>query len=67
MNEGQIVARLIGAIKDEQSRIAEAGMLTPQRELFTMGEQAGRYQGLQQAQDILQDILSDNLEMEKTS
>jgi len=67
MNESSVIQRLIGAIKDQQTSIAEASMTRPKRELFDIGEQAGRYQGLQMALDNLQNILSDSDEKENYS
>ena len=63
--ESTIIQRLMGAIHDQQTSIAEAGMLRPETEVLRYGVQAGKYQGLQMALDILSDILSDNDEKER--
>lgn len=67
MSEGRIIARFIGEVKREQAATAEAAMLRPQRELFALGEASGKYQGLQKALDLLDEIISDQLEEEKKS
>lgn len=65
--DSTIVARLIGAIKDQQADIAEAAMMKPVPELFECGVRAGRYQGLQTALEILESILRDDEDKEKFS
>jgi len=67
MSDGRLIAKFIGEIKREQAETAEAAMLRPQRELFAMGEASGKYQGLQKALDLLDDILSDQLKEEQKS
>lgn len=64
MQQDQILARFIGQIKQQQAELAEASMLRPKRELFGLGEAAGKYQGLQTALDILDDIIRDKDEKE---
>lgn len=63
----ELIGAYIGALKHEQAEIAEAAMLRPKKELFELGESAGRYQGLERALEILEDILSDEREKERKS
>lgn len=60
MNE--IVARLIGALKQKQGEIAESSMLRPSSDAMTTGLYAGRYQGLQVALDTIDALLRDEYE-----
>lgn len=62
-----LIAQFISEVKKEQAGIAEAAMLRPKRELFSLGETSGVYQGLQKALDILDDVLSKDLEKERKS
>lgn len=67
MSQEQILTRFISTVKAEQAEIAEAGMLRPKHELFALGETSGNYQGLQKALDILDSIIRDKDEKERTS
>lgn len=66
MTDAQIIPRLIGEIKREQAELAESAMLRPKKDLFSLGEVAGVYQGLQKALDTLDGILSDTIKSEKS-
>lgn len=63
----KFIAQFIGAAKNRMAEIAEAAMLFPKSDLFGYGEQVGRYQGLQAALEILDAILRDDEEKEKSS
>lgn len=63
----ELIGVYIGELKREQAEIAESAMLRPKRELFELGEVAGRYQGLSKALEILEAVLSDEREKEKRS
>lgn len=67
MTESQVIARLIGAIKEQQFQLAEAGMLRPSSDPMVTGLNAGKWQGLQLAHDSLLAILRDDDEKEKRS
>lgn len=67
MSQDQVLMKFIGQVKAEQAEIAEAGMLRPKRELFALGETSGNYQGLQRALDILDSIIRDKEEKERSS
>jgi len=59
-----LINAFIGEVRRVQAEDAEAALLRPKRDLFGLGETAGNYQGLQRALDILDDVLSDQLEKE---
>lgn len=63
MNE--LIARLVGALKEQQAEIAESAMMRPRAEPVEHGVQAGRYQGLQQALDTIDALLRDEYEEQK--
>lgn len=67
MNQEQILVKFIGRMKQQQAELAEASMLRPKHELFGLGEAAGKYQGMQNALDILDDIIRDKDEKERTA
>ena len=54
-------------MKEEQTDLARAGMLHPKAEPFDHGIQAGIYQGLEIALEILGAILRDDEEQESNS
>lgn len=60
----QLIAQLIGLIKKEKEGMAEAAMLFPKPLPFEHGMQAGKYQGLERALEILESLLRDDLEKE---
>lgn len=59
MNEGKVISKFVAEVKKQQAAIAQGGMLMPKRDLFSLGETSGNYQGLQKALDILDSILRD--------
>ena len=65
MNDSQLAQRLIGVIKEHQAEISRSAMMHPKEEDFLRGVQAGQYQGLEKAHDLLLDILDDAFEQEK--
>ena len=64
MTESQIIARLVGAIKDTMRETADSCMLQP-FEAEKMAVVIGRYQGMKASLEILDSILRDNDEKER--
>lgn len=62
-----LISRYIGEIKQCMAEHAEAAMLRPNRELFAAGEASGIYQGMRKSLDVLEALLSDQLEEERKS
>lgn len=62
-----LISRYIGEIKQRMTEHAEFVMLHPQRELFAAGEASGIYQGMRKSLDVLEALLSDQLEEERKS
>lgn len=62
-----VAMKFISEVREHMKEHAENTMLWPKRELFGMGESVGKYQGLQTALDIMDNILNDKLEKEKYS
>ena len=60
-----MIGRLISELKRAQEEIATAGMMFPKSDPFEHGVQAGKYQGVQLALDIIENLLRDDLEKEK--
>ena len=56
--------KLISDLKFAQEEIATAGMMRPKADPFEHGVQAGKYQGVQLALDIIENILRDENEKE---
>jgi hypothetical protein len=63
----RLLARFTGEAKEALAQTAADSMKFPKSDPFEHGVQCGRYQGIQFALDILEDILRDNLEKEKRS
>lgn len=59
--------KLISGLKFAQEEIATAGMMRPKADPFEHGVQAGKYQGVQLALDIIENLLRDENEKEKSS
>jgi hypothetical protein len=59
------LARAVAALKEQQAEIAVSACMQPKKDLHSLGEMAGRYQGLQQAIDTILSILRDDEEKEK--
>lgn len=62
-----MIGRLISELKRAQEEIATAGMMRPKADPFEHGVQAGKYQGVQLALDIIENLLRDENEKEKSS
>lgn len=58
------IIKFVSEVKRKMAEHAESAMIRPKRELFEAGESVGRYQGMQAALDILDEILSDQYEKE---
>ena len=56
--------KLISGLKFAQEEIATAGMMFPKSDPFEHGVQAGKYQGVQLALDIIENLLRDENEKE---
>jgi hypothetical protein len=61
----QLITRFIGDAKEALAQIAADSMHIPVSDPFGHGVQCGKYQGVEFALDILNDILRDNLEKER--
>lgn len=61
------ITRFIGEAKDSLNQIANDSMKYPKADPFEHGIQAGKYQGLLFALEILEDILRDNFDKESKS
>lgn len=61
----QVVVKFIGAAKLELQHLSETAMLFPKPDPFEHGVQVGKYQGVQSALDLLDNILRDSNEKEQ--
>jgi hypothetical protein len=61
------IMKFVAEVKQTMAEHAESAMLRPKRDLFCSGEASGIYQGMQISLDILDSILSDQLEEELKS
>lgn len=57
-----VISALIGQIKTRQAEIAVSNMKRPSADPMTHGVEAGKWQGLQEALDMLESIILDNAE-----
>lgn len=62
-----VLVKYIGEVKRIMAEDAEAAMMRPKHELFGLGLDAGKYQGLHKALEILDNILRDTEEKERKS
>jgi hypothetical protein len=67
VTEGQFIAQLLSALKEQQRDLAESAMLHPKPDLFGHGQTVGRWQGLKDALDTIDAILRDEYEKERNS
>ena len=63
----QLLAQIIGSIKEQQTVIAESAVLRPSSSKLMTGLAAGKYQGLQLALDVIDNVLRDDFEKEQSS
>lgn len=62
-----LISKLVGELKNQQASLAESCMLRPRENSLDYGVMAGRYQGIQNALDTLDDIMRDHNEQESKS
>lgn len=67
MSENKLISQFISEVRQRMMDHAEGSMLRPKHDLFELGESSGVYQGLNISLQILDSILSDDLEKEKQS
>lgn len=60
-----MIDKLISAIEIEQTQLAHQSMISPARDQFDHGLVVGRYQGLQQAKDLITRLLDEADEKER--
>ena len=65
MSESSVITRMISAVKDTMVETAESAMLQP-FDANRMAVTVGRYQGLKSSLDILDSILRDTEEKERS-
>ena len=58
------IAKFVAELKAQQDEIAKSVVLNPRDETLDYGVLAGRYQGIQNALDTLDNILRDELNQE---
>ena len=63
MNES-IIQKYVAELKAQQQEIATSTLIRPHSEMLHYGVMAGRYQGIQNALDVLDSILRDETEKE---
>ena len=63
MNES-IIQKYVAELKAQQQEIAASTLIRPRSEMLHYGVMAGRYQGIQNALDVLDSILRDETEKE---
>ena len=62
-----VVMTFIGELKRTMAEDAEAAMMRPKSDLFALGQAAGQYQGMQKSLDLIDSILRDDLNKEKSA
>ena len=65
ISESALLNRLVAEIKAEQNDLAKSSMLFPKPDPHSNGVQAGKYQGLERALEILDNIISADDEQER--
>lgn len=63
----KLISRFIGEAKQALAQIAADSMQFPKADPFGHGEQVGRWQGLNLALELLEDVLREDTEKEKRS
>lgn len=63
----KLITRFVSEARQALTQIAIDSMMFPKADPFSHGEQVGKYQGLNFALELLEDILCDDREKERNS